>query len=138
MLTKIAISSQNKRTITGHAGKCHHFYIYTIDENGNFEKESLTLEKGNALHDSFHGDGNPKNPIFEMDIFLTESIGQGAIQKLTGYGVRTHIIKETDPDTAIKKLIEGTLQAYASTPHEHNHNHDHQHGEGGCKNCGGH
>ena len=138
MQTKVAVSSQNKRTITGHAGKCYHFYIYTIEEDGSYQKESLKLEKGNSLHDVLHGPVE-NHPIFEMDILLTQSIGQGAVQKLASKNLRAHNIQEEDPDTAIKKLIEGTLQAYASAPHDHSHHHHHhhEHGEGGCSNCGG-
>lgn len=140
MHTKIAISSQNKKTITGHAGNCNHFFIYTVDTEGNYEKESLKLEKGNTLHDSFQGTAG-HNPIFDMDIFLTQSIGKSAIQKLEEKKVRTYIIEESNPETAINKLIEGTLKAFSNEgqhhhDHEHGHGHDHGHGHAGC-NCGG-
>lgn len=137
MHTTVAISSQNKKTITGHAGKCYHFYIYTIDEDGQYTKESLTLEKGNSLHDVLHATMQ-SHPIFDVDILLTQSIGPGAIQKLAAKKVSAHNILETDPDTAIQKLIEGTLQAVANVEHHHHHEHNHHHGEEGCSNCGGH
>ncbi len=137
MHTIVAVSSQNKKTITGHAGKCHHFYLYNIDEAGHFTKESLTLEKGNSLHDVLHA--TVKNhPIFDVDILLTQSIGPGAIQKLAAKKVLAYNILETDPDTAIQKLIEGKLQAVANTAHHHHHDHDHHHGGEGCANCGAH
>jgi predicted Fe-Mo cluster-binding NifX family protein len=133
MSTKIAVSSQNKKTITGHAGKCLHFFIYNVNSEGNFEKESLTLEKDNSLHEGIHGI-NRAHPIFDMDILLTLSIGSGAIQKLATKGVTAYNIQENDPDMAIKLLIEGTLKVYSN----HSHSHEgHQHGHAGC-NCGGH
>ncbi len=137
MHTKIAISSQDKKTITGHAGKCRNFVIYTVDTEGNYTTKPLNLEKGEALHDSFQGTSQ-SNPIFDMDIFLTQSIGQGAIEKLATKNVRTYIIEETDPETAINKLIEGTLKAFSNVGHHHDHEHGHDHGQGhaGC-NCGG-
>ncbi len=137
MSTKIAVSSQNKKTISGHAGKCRHFFVYTVDEQGNYEKESLQLEKDKTLHVSFQ-ESATDNAIFDMDIFLTQSLGQSAIQKLAAKDVKAYIIQEEDPDTAIKKLIEGTLKAYSNVDHHHEHSHDHghEHGHAGC-NCGG-
>ena len=35
MNTKIAITSNKKEAITGHAGKCSFFNVYTIDSEGN-------------------------------------------------------------------------------------------------------
>jgi len=146
MNTKIAISSNKKGTITEHAGKCSFFYVYTIDSEGKYTKDTLELEKGQRLHDSFENTAT-ENPIFDMDMLLTQSLGQGAIENLATKNVKAYIIQETDPDTAINKLIEGTLKAYVSDNqhhHEHNNNnccssdsndHDHNHKEHSC-GCG--
>ncbi len=132
MDTKIAITSNKKGTIIGHAGKCAFYYIYTIDSEGNFKKDSLELEKGKRLHDSLDEEGS-ENPIFDMNMILTHGIGQGAVEKLAAKSVKAYIIQETDPDTAINKLIEGTLKAYVSD-NQHNNGHDHA----GCNcTCGG-
>ena len=127
MITKIAISSQNKKTVTGHAGRCRNFFIYSVDQEGKYEKESVSFEKDNTLHEGIHTTG--KHPLFDMDIILTLELGQGAIKALESKGVRVYMIQEEDPDTAIKKLIEGTLKAYVAPE-------AHAHGHAGC-NCGG-
>lgn len=130
MQTKIAITANKKEAITGHAGKCPFFYVYTINSDGKYTKDSLELEKGQRLHDSFSND-SADNPIFEMDMLLTQSLGQGAIEKLASKNVKAYIIQETDPDTAISKLVSGTLKAYVS-------DNEHQHEGGGCNcTCGG-
>jgi predicted Fe-Mo cluster-binding NifX family protein len=131
MITRVAVASQNKKTITSHAGKCRHFYIYSIDREGNYTKELVDLSKEETLHYTFHEDpaANPHNYLYDMDILLTQSIGQGAIQKLALQNVTAYIIQETDPDTAIKKLIEGTLEAFAPVSSHKGH--------ASC-NCGGH
>ena len=115
MNTKVAISSQNKKTITGHAGKCLHFYIYTIKEDGNFDKELIHLEKNETLSYTFHEDKTPSpfNYLFDMDILLTLQIGQGGVLRLAKQNVTAYMVQEKNPDTAIKKLIEGTLEAIA-------------------------
>lgn len=131
MSTKVAVTSQDKKTITGHAGKCRHFYIYTIDTEGNFKKDLIDLSKNETLHHTFHDDpsANPHNYLYDMDIILTQSMGQGAINRLATQNVTVYAIQETDPEIAIKKLIEGTLEAFAPVSNHKSHT--------SC-NCGGH
>ncbi len=138
MYTHIAISSKDKKNITGHAGKCNHFFVFKVDKNANIIRENLTLEKGNLLHDALHGT-NDDHPLFKMDIILTQSVGQSAIDKLESKDIKAYIIRETDPDIAIHKLIKGTLEAMAPAAHQHHHDHghDHHHGHAGCT-CGKH
>jgi predicted Fe-Mo cluster-binding NifX family protein len=131
MTTKIAISSQDQKTVTGHAGRCQNFFIYTVDQEGKFEKEAVHYEKDNTLHEGIHGTKG-EHPLFDMDIILTLDLGQGAISVLETKGVRVYMIQEENPDTAITKLIDGSLKAYVA-PEAHSHGH----GGGGC-GCGGH
>ena len=115
MITKVAISSLNKKLITAHAGKCRNFYIYTLKSTGEYTKKLISLKRNETLHYTFHDDKtpNPHNYLFDMDILLTQGIGQGAILNLAKQNVTVYTIQETDPDIAIKKLIEGTLEAIA-------------------------
>jgi predicted Fe-Mo cluster-binding NifX family protein len=51
--------------------------------------------------------------------------------------VAAYVIQEKDPDTAVEKLLNGTLEAFEPDSHHHDH-HEHVH-EGSCGgNCGGH
>ena len=53
-------------------------------------------------------------------------------EKLAAKNVKAYIIQETDPDTAINKLIDGTLKAYVSDNEHQSHDH------AGCNcTCGG-
>ena len=145
MKTKVAITSQNKRTITKHAGECRNYLIYTIEDDKVISKEVLELAPNETLKYTFHEDtsANPYNKLYEMDLLLTGSIGGGAINRLAHQNVAAYVIEEKDPDTAIEKLIQGTLQAYAPQHHHHHHHHDHHahdhhhHGGGGCGSGGG-
>lgn len=130
MITKVAITSEDKSTISGHIGKCNHFFVYEIDDNGSFTKSSLELNENQILHYSFHEDPSPEpqNPLFEMNMILANDLGEGAVNNLARQRVAAHQIMEQDPDEAIKKLVEGTLQAYRVGDHHH-------HGGGGC-GCG--
>ena len=151
MKIKVAITSQNKRTITKHAGECRNFLIYTIEDEKVISKEVLSLESNRTLKYTFHEDPSeiPFNPIYETDILLSGSIGKSGVNKLTMNNVAAYVIQEKDPDVAIEKLLNGTLQAFEPVAskhhnhddhHEHHHHHEHSHSEGGCGGggCGHH
>jgi len=70
------------------------------------------------------------HPIFDADILLAAQIGQGAINRLAQKNVRAYITRQTDPDTAIKELIEGTLKVVDMSTSTHEH--------GGCGGGCGH
>jgi len=131
MSTKVAITVQDKLNITGHAGHCEFFFLYEIDEEGNINKSSIEINESETLHNFLHGNiaSFPNHFINNVDILLTQGIGQGAINKLMNHQVVTYIIHENNPDIAIQKLIEGTLESYGSA-------NDHNGSQAGC-NCGG-
>ena len=117
MKTLVAITTQNRKTIFEHAGKCRNFLIYTIEDDLITNKKLLELTKEETLHNVLH-EPNSSSVLFDMDILLTRGIGNGAIQKLATHNVACYKIEETDPDEAIKKLIKGTLEAVSPVSHE--------------------
>lgn len=131
MKTIIAVTAQNRKTIFEHAGKCRNFLIYTIDNNVIVTKKLLELSEEETLHHFFHQENsntNDAHSLFDIDILLTRGIGEGAIQKLARQNVVCYKIEETDPDTAIYKLINGTLEAMSPVSND----------KSGCGcNCGG-
>lgn len=132
MKTTVAVTAQNRKTIFEHAGKCRNFLIYTIDDNVVINKSLLELSEKETLHHFFHDESSSAkaaSSLFDIDILLTRGIGEGAIQKLAMKNVVCYKIEEIDPDTAINKLINGTLEAMSPVSHD----------KSGCNcNCGGH
>lgn len=115
---KIAVTSQNFRTITQHAGKSRRFLIYERDEATGAARETarLDLPKEMSMHE-FRGE---KHPVFEMDYLITASGGRGFIQRMAREGVEVIVTGEQDPLTAVQALIEGRPLA-APAPHDHDH-----------------
>jgi len=135
METIVAVTSQNKKTVTKHAGECRNYLIYTIKNNEIVFKKVLELHDNEILKYTFHEDksANPKNLLYDVDILLTGSIGPGGVNRLANQNVTAYVIKEKDPDIAIEKLIKGTLEAFAPISHgKHSHGHDEK-----CENCNG-
>ncbi len=112
---KIGFTSQNFKTITGHAGKTRRFLIYEVEENGNIiELARLDLPKEMALH-NYQGQDHP---IFDLDLLISASCGKGFKDRLERHGVQVFITGETSPNETIDKMIRGE-ELLPPQPHEH-------------------
>ena len=119
---KIAVASQNQKSISGHAGKVSRFYIYNVDEAANeiISKELISLPREDVLHVRFHESADPwaPHPIFAVDVVITGGAGPGFVNRLATQNTRVVITTETDPDTAVNRLLAGTLPQMSP---EHHH-----------------
>jgi len=101
---KIALTSQNFRTITGHAGKARRFMIFTADKTGKpVETDRLDLPKEMSMHE-FRGDSHP---IKSVDILITGGCGQGFMRRLAQWGIQVILTSETDPVKAVAAVLSG-------------------------------
>jgi predicted Fe-Mo cluster-binding NifX family protein len=114
---KIAVTSQNFRTITGHAGKSRRFLIFTADGTGGVvESGRLDLPKELSLHE-FRG---LEHPLFSMQAIITGSCGEGFIRRLGAHGVQVIATSAEDPAQAAADFLAGRPLP-AATPHDHTH-----------------
>jgi predicted Fe-Mo cluster-binding NifX family protein len=120
---KVAVTSQNQKVISGHAGKTSRFYIYTIDEPSKVitNKEPITLAKEDILHNRFHESANPwaAHPIFDVDVVITGGAGPGFVNRLATQATKVIITPETDPDEAVRQYLAGSLPQNAPEHHRH-------------------
>jgi predicted Fe-Mo cluster-binding NifX family protein len=122
---RIAVTSQNFRTITGHAGKARRFLILEVqDEGAPVEVERLDLPPGMSLHDA-HGDDHP---LFRMhlDAVITQGAGDRFIERLARQGIVVRATSATDPTSAASDLAAGRPLP-APAPHHHDDGHMHGH-----------
>ena len=111
----IAVTSQNFRTITGHAGKTRRFLIFTSTvEDEWLETDRLDLPKDMSMHEF---KGGP-HPVDAFDVLITESCGNGFIRKMSNRGIVVITTSETDPATAVNIYAAGESLPPAK-PHEH-------------------
>lgn len=98
---KIGVTSQNFRTVTGHAGKTRRFLIYEIDGEGNpVEVDRLDLPKDMSMHE---WKGGP-HPIDVVDVLITAGSGEGFVNKMAQRNIRVVRTDETDPEAAVRAL----------------------------------
>jgi len=118
---KIGITSQNFRTVTGHAGKSRRFLIYSPGANGDLQEvERLDLSKEMSMHE-FRGD---THPVYELDALITGGCGAGFIRRLGAYGVKVIATAESDPLKAATDYLAGRPLP-PPAPHDHDHGHGH-------------
>jgi len=123
---RIGVTSQNFRTITGHAGKTRRFLVFEAAPGTEpLEVERLDLPPEMSLHE-YHGEDHP---LFCLDALITQGHGQGFGQRLARYGVRVVATAATDPLAAVTALVAGQPLA-APLPHDHDHEHGNDHGHG--------
>lgn len=125
---RIAVSSQNYRTITGHAGKTRRFLIYDVQpQQEPRELERLDLPKEMSLHE-YHGNDHP---LFNagIDAVLTASAGENFVNRLGRRGIQVMTTSESDIAAALSALSAGTPLP-AAAPHDHDHGHDHDGSDG--------
>jgi predicted Fe-Mo cluster-binding NifX family protein len=117
---KIAITSQNFRTITAHAGKCRRFLILGRNDQGELvEIDRLDLPKEMSMHE-FKG---MEHPLFDSDVLLTASAGQGFIRRLQEHNIQVICTSETDPYAAANAFLDG-IPLPAAEQHTHHHSSD--------------
>lgn len=88
---KVAVASQDFRTVTGHAGKAHRFIVFDAGTGGGVtEVGRLDLAPRMAFH---HFVGGP-HPIDGVEVLLTAGSGDGFIAKHPEMH-RSHEIRST-------------------------------------------
>ncbi|HHO60025.1 MAG TPA: nitrogen fixation protein [Thiotrichales bacterium] len=101
---KIAVTSQNFRTITGHAGKTRRFIIYKADAEGNPQEVArLDLSKEMSMH---AWPGGP-HPIDAVDVLITAGCGDGFANKMVARDIVVIRTSEVDPLLAVRAVLDG-------------------------------
>ncbi|MDR0576681.1 MAG: hypothetical protein LBI87_03915 [Candidatus Accumulibacter sp.] len=105
---RIAVSSQNRETISDHAGRCRRFWVYEIhgDEVGG--KTLRELAPAQTLHSSELGNGHP---LDDVQVMITAGMSPFLYQRLRRGGIRPFVTRETDPDEAVRVLLEKVARA---------------------------
>jgi predicted Fe-Mo cluster-binding NifX family protein len=122
-VTKIAVASQNRRNVTGHAGKCRRFWVYDIESGAVKGRQLLELPREQSFHE--HTGAEP-HPLQGVQVLITGGMGEGLARRLAGMGIEGLVTPETDPDRAVAAYLAGTLplgqpEAHGDPLHGHDH-----------------
>ena len=120
---KIAVTSQNRKTITEHAGRCRKFWVFSIDNAVIVDKQLLEL----PIEQSFHASSvHEPHPLDDIEVLITAGMGSGMVRRLARKSMIGLITEQTDPDTAVAVYLKGEWHAKAASAHAgdcHEHTH---------------
>ena len=129
---RIAISSQNLKSITTHAGKCRRFWVYDIDSGSCLGRQLVEI----PIEQTFHASqGGMAAALSGVDVLITGSMGRGLRQRLKTNGVTAVVTGEKNPDIAVTAYLNGNLETMLPDDQDC---HDHSHDEGDDTGCHDH
>jgi predicted Fe-Mo cluster-binding NifX family protein len=110
---KIAVTSQNFLTVTGHAGRARRFLIYDVQPGAEpVEIARLDLPAEQSFHET---GGTGAHPIDGVDLIISAGFNAHFAVAMTQRGIRTAITDKENPVEAIRDYMErqatGTLLA---------------------------
>jgi len=112
---KIAVVSDDFRTLIGKAGKARRFLLFEVDEAKRLQLErNLELPEGCPSYHDLHEDDETPHPIDGM-VLITNEAGEGFRERLARRGTQVHITSEQDPHTAVTLLLQDRLPVKAPT-----------------------
>lgn len=120
---RITVSSQNFRTVTGHAGRARRFIVF--EANGQEpprQVERLDLDANMAIHGYDHGS---EHPLDRTDVLITSRAAGGFIRHMGARGVRVVATDESVPELAVQAFLEGRAKSDNEDCH-------HDHCDGGA------
>lgn len=104
---RIAVASQNFRTITPHAGVTRRFLVYeAVPGQPLREAARLDLPRQLAMREVAR---TAPHPLDAVDVVLVGSAGPGFLRRMEERGIAAVVTSETDPLGAVAHYLAGTL-----------------------------
>jgi predicted Fe-Mo cluster-binding NifX family protein len=129
---KVAVTSQNRREVTAHAGRCRNFWIYEVEAGRICGLKFLELPRESSFHDApSHG----PHPLDGIQVLITGGMGDGLRARLARRGIEALVTSETVPERAVQAWLDGHLPR--TEPRSHGHGVDHDEAGGQVCSCGG-
>lgn len=113
---RIAVTSQNRRDVTGHAGRCRNFWVYDVADGIILDSTLLELPREASFHDS---SPHAAHPLDGIEVLISGGMGDGLKDRLARRGIEALVTTETQPDRAVEAWLAGCLPLGEPRPHRH-------------------
>ena len=102
---RIAVTSQDFLTVTGHAGRAHRFILFESHGAGPaLEVGRLDLDKSMTIHGF---DPHAAHPLDRINVLITGGAGAGFIRRLAARDVLVVASDESNPLGAVEAFLSG-------------------------------
>lgn len=98
----IAVSSQNRKQVTQHAGKCRKFWLYHVVDNKTLDKTLIEMTKEQSF--SATKEALPA-PLQGIDVLITGGCGEGLPKRLAKFGIKTYVTETLALDEAVAAYL---------------------------------
>ncbi len=99
---KIAITSQNRRKVTAHAGRCRRFWLFDVENGQLCGRELLELDKTETLHAV--GPAIPR-ALQSVDVLISSGMCENLLTRLNRHGIEALTTQAEDPDEALRSFL---------------------------------
>jgi predicted Fe-Mo cluster-binding NifX family protein len=116
---RIAVASEDEKTIAGHTGRCHGFAIFDIVDGQAshrvYRENAFTRhahgERPGEHGDSRHGSHGPLlSALGDCCAVITRGMGPRLVADLAAQGIDAYVCKTASVDEAVREFAAGRLQ----------------------------
>ncbi len=100
---KIAVTSQNRTTVTDHAGQCRNFWIFETEYADVLEKHLVELPVRKRSQ------GSLSHLLDDVNVLITGGMASALRYHLKQRGIQAVSTLESDPERAVTAWLNGTL-----------------------------
>lgn len=120
-MTRIAVSTDDNATVSGHFGRCSAFLIFSATAEGEIVREEIRkngqtphamglCHGGEGGHGGAHSHDGIAGALADCQVLLTGGMGWRAAADLQGRGIRAHLAPLGEKaEDAVKMYLAGTL-----------------------------
>lgn len=101
---KIAVTSQNRKTVTDHAGRCRKFWIYQTDYAEVVDKLLVEVPAEDSFQHAI------PVPLQDINVLITGGLAAPLRDFLLQHSIQAVATQETDPDRAVREWLNGALE----------------------------
>lgn len=95
--------------VSGHAGRARRWLVFTVSEAGDIaQPERVELAAAQVFHHHDFATGQP-HPLAGITALITQSAGEGFLDKMRRQGIDARLTAEADPARAVTGHLAGAL-----------------------------
>lgn len=100
---KVAITCQNRKSVSSHAGKCTYFLLFDTAVSMDEAAAVVALPPGEMMHARPLAEGHP---LMAADALISGGIGDGMKRRWQQLSKRTYVSTELDPALALQAALQ--------------------------------
>jgi predicted Fe-Mo cluster-binding NifX family protein len=99
---RVAVASQNRRSVTAHAGRCRRFWVYDLQGGEAGPGKLVELAKEGTLHAL--RPGIPPE-LSDLDVLIAADLCDNLCRRLERHGIEGLASTCATPDEAVRELL---------------------------------